>query len=274
VYRDVLPYLRCPTCRLPLALQHVRTAADDEIIGGDLGCAGCGARYPVRDGVADFLGPPRPPSPAQMTNELPPTAWVYERAWRPFALSLLSGESFPYRRELPLITGLVEPRRGGLYLDVACSNGLYARALARTLGTAPGHVAGFDHSLPMLKQARRYARAAGLRISYLRAKAQALPVVAHAAAGVVIGGSLNEIGDLDTCLAEVRRTLAMDGRYLAMTLARAATPGGRAFQQLMGVGGIAFWTPEELSRLFSRYGLWTVSRWKYGLVMFHLALPV
>jgi ubiquinone/menaquinone biosynthesis C-methylase UbiE len=209
-----------------------------------------------------------------MTNELPPTAWVYERAWRPFALSLLSGESFPYRRELPLITGLVEPRRGGLYLDVACSNGLYARALARTLGTAPGHVAGFDHSLPMLKQARRYARAAGLRISYLRAKAQALPVVAHAAAGVVIGGSLNEIGDLDTCLAEVRRTLAMDGRYLAMTLARAATPGGRAFQQLMGVGGIAFWTPEELSRLFSRYGLWTVSRWKYGLVMFHLALPV
>ena len=128
--------------------------------------------------------------------------------------------------------------------------------------------------IEMLQQARHYAREAGLRISYLRAKAQALPVVAHAAAGVVIGGSLNEIGDLDTCLAEVRRTLAMDGRYLAMTLARAATPGGRAFQQLMGVGGIAFWTPEELSRMFSRYGLWTVSRWKYGLVMFHLALPI
>ena len=274
MYRDVLPYLRCPICHLPLSIQHIRATADDEIIGGDLGCAGCGTRYPVRDGIADFLGPPRPPSPAQVTNELPPTAWVYERAWRPFALTVLSGELFPYRRELPLITGLVEPRRGGLYLDVACSNGLYARALARMLGAAPGHVAGFDHSLPMLKQARRYARAAGLRISYVRAKAQALPVVAQAAAGVVIGGSLNEIGDLDPCLAEVRRTLAMDGRYLAMSLARAATSRGRAFQRLMGIGGIDFWTPEELSRAFSRCGLWTVARWKYGLVMFHLALPV
>jgi SAM-dependent methyltransferase len=249
-------------------------AADDEIIGGDLTCAGCGAHYPVRDGIADFLGPPRPPTPAQITNELPPTAWIYERGWRPFALSLLSGESFPYRRELPLIAGLIEPQRGGLYLDVAYSNGLYARALARMLRGAPGHVAGFDHSMPMLKQARRYARQAGLRISYVRAKAQALPVVAYAAAGVVIGGSLNEIGDLDTCLAEVRRTLAGDGRYLAMTLARAATPAGRMFHQLLGIGGIEFWTPEELSRAFSQRGLWTVSRWKYGLVMFHLALPV
>jgi ubiquinone/menaquinone biosynthesis C-methylase UbiE/uncharacterized protein YbaR (Trm112 family) len=274
VYRDILPYLRCPTCYLPLTIQQFRTAADDEIIGGDLGCAGCDAHYPVRDGIADFLGSPRPPSPAQLTNELPPTAWVYERAWRPFALTLLSGEPFAYRRELPLITGLVEPRRGGLYLDVACSNGLYARAVARTIASSAGHVAGVDHSLPMLKQARRYARAAGLRISYLRAKAQALPVVAHAAAGVVIGGSLNEIGDLDACLAEVRRTLASDGRYLAMTLARAATPGGRAFQQLMGLGGIAFWSSEELSRVFSRRGLWTVARWQYGLVMFHLALPI
>jgi SAM-dependent methyltransferase len=274
VYQDILAYLRCPTCLLPLSVQHIHAAADDEIIGGDLGCAGCGASYPVRNGIADFLGPARPPTPAQVVNELPPTAWGYERAWRPFALTLLSREAFPYRRELPLVAGLVEPRRGGLYLDVACSNGLYARALARTIGRTPGHVVGFDHSLPMLKQARRFARAAGLRISYVRAKAQALPVVAHAAAGVVIGGSLNEIGNLDACLGEVRRALAIDGRYVAMSLARAATPAGRAFQRLLGSGGIAFWAPEELSRLFSRHGLWTVSRWQYGLVMFHLALPI
>lgn len=274
MYSDILPYLRCPACHLPLTLQHIHTADDDEIVGGDLGCAGCGEHYPVRDGIADFLGPARPPTPAQLTNELPLAAWAYERGWRPFALTLLSGESFSYRRELPLITGLIEPRRGGLYLDLACSNGLYARALARTLGGATGHVAGIDHSLPMLKQARRFAHDAGLRISYMRAKAQALPVVAHAAAGVVIGGSLNEIGDLDACLAEVRRTLAADGRYLAMTLARAATPAGRAVQQLLGTGGIAFLTPEELARAFSQHGLWMVARWKYGLVMFDLALPI
>jgi ubiquinone/menaquinone biosynthesis C-methylase UbiE/uncharacterized protein YbaR (Trm112 family) len=273
VYNAILPYLCCPACGRPLVLERPNLDAAGEIIGGVLVCALCTASYPVRDGIADFLGPPRPPTPAQVTNESPLTAWVYERGWRPFALTLLSGELLSYRRELPLIAGLIEPWRGGLYLDVACSNGLYARALTRTMRGAPGHVAGVDHSLPMLAQARRIALDAGLRITYLRAKAQALPIVPRAAAGVTIGGSLNEIGDLDACLAEVRRTLVDGGRYMAMTLARAATPGGRLFQQLIGMGGIAFWTPNELEASFARHGLRTVARWKHGLVMFHLALP-
>jgi ubiquinone/menaquinone biosynthesis C-methylase UbiE/uncharacterized protein YbaR (Trm112 family) len=273
VYSDLLPHLGCPTCHQPLGLQQPHLDHSGEIVAGELACPGCAARYPIRDGVADFLGPPKPPTVAQVVNELPPTAWVYERAWRPFALTLLSRERFPYRRELPLVANLTAPDRGGLYLDVACSNGLYARALARTMGTASGHVAGVDHSLPFLDQARRYARAAGLRISYLRAKAQALPIVGGAAAGVVVGGSLNEIVDLDGCLGEARRVLGRDGRFLAMTLARAATSGGRVFQRLMGVGGVEFWSPDELAGHMARHHLRTVGHWTYGLVMFHLALP-
>jgi ubiquinone/menaquinone biosynthesis C-methylase UbiE len=223
--------------------------------------------------VADFLGSRRPETPAQVTNDWPLTAWVYERAWRPFALSLFSGAPFPYRRELPLMTRMMRTPRGGLYLDVACSNGLYARALARTMRGADGHVAGVDHSLPMLAQAWRLARDAGLRISYLRARAQALPIAAGQAAGVAIGGSLNEIGDLDTCLAEVRRTLRSDGRYVAMTLARAASAYGRLFQRLLGPGGIQFWSADELEARFARHGLRAVERQQYGLVMFHLAVP-
>ena len=199
---------------------------------------------------------------------------VYERAWRPFALSLLSGAPFPYRRELPLVTRLVAPERGGLYLDIACSNGLYARALTREMREAGGHVAGIDHSMPMLGQARRYARDAGLRISYLRAKAQALPIASGVAAGATIGGSLNEIVDLERCLAEVRRAVAPGARFLAMTLARAATPGGRLFQRLMGVGGIEFWSADALASHLARHGLRTVGQWQWGVVMFHLAVPV
>lgn len=274
MYSDILPHLICPSCSQTLALEQPRVDHAGEIVAGELCCAGCAARFPIREGVADFLGPPKPPTIAQVVNELPPTAWVYERLWRPFALSLLSREAFTYRRELPLITRLVEPERGGLYLDVACSNGLYARAVARTMRGASGHVAGIDHALPFLKQARRYALRAGLKISYLRAKAQALPIAGGAAAGVLIGGSLNEIVDLDGCLAEARRALRTDGRYVAMTLAHAATPTGRLIQQLMGMGGIEFWSPEELSGHFARHDLRTVGRWRYGLVMFHLALPV
>lgn len=270
MYPDALPHLRCPMCRATLRLEQ-QELADGELVGGALACGGCDARYPVRQGVADFLGDPRPPTLTQVTNEWPATAWVYERAWRPFALTLLSRRRFPYRRELPLLARLARPERGGLWLDVACSNGLYARALTRAMRGAPGHVIAIDHSLPMLVEARRLALAAGLRISFARARAQALPVAGAAASGVAVGGSLNEIGDLDACLAEVRRTLAPGAPFVAMTLARAATPPGRAVQALLGPGGVVFWTPDELAARFARHGLHVREREQYGLVLFTMA---
>jgi ubiquinone/menaquinone biosynthesis C-methylase UbiE/uncharacterized protein YbaR (Trm112 family) len=268
VYTELLPHLRCPSCRNTLLLQQPKRDSSGEIVVGNLSCETCSAAYPILAGIADFLGGQPPASLAQVINDLPPTAWGYERLWRPFALTLLSGEAFTYRRELPLIAALAEPRRGGLYLDVACSNGLYARALARAMRGASCHVAAVDHALPMLVEARRLARAAGLKISFLRAKAQALPIASGAAAGIAIGGSLNEIENVDGCLAEVRRALASDGRFVAMTLTRASTPTGRAVQRLMSSGGIQFWTPDQLVRCFDRHGLKTVGRWQYGIVVF------
>ncbi|PJF45722.1 MAG: methyltransferase type 11, partial [Candidatus Thermofonsia Clade 3 bacterium] len=93
---------------------------------------------------------------------------------------------------------------------------------------------------------RQRARAAGVRVSYLRASAQSLPVASSAASGVTIGGSLNEIGDLDACLREVRRILARDGRFVTMTLLKGQSAVGRTVQHIVSAGGIAFWSPEEL----------------------------
>jgi SAM-dependent methyltransferase/uncharacterized protein YbaR (Trm112 family) len=267
MYGNLLPYLRCPACQGRLTLQQPEIDRTGEIVGGQLDCAGCGASYPIHKGIADFLGAPSPPTPAQVVNELRPAAWAYERFWRPFALTLFTGERFPYGRELPLIGRLLDPRRGGLYLDVACSNGLYARALDRAMA-GNGHVAAVDHALPMLLEGRRRARSAQRRVSFIRASAQSLPVAPGVAAGVAIGGSLNEIGDLDGCLAEVGRVLAADGRYVAMTLTSAGTLVGRALQWLVGRGGIQFWAPDQLVREFARHGLRTVGRWRYGIVAF------
>lgn len=267
MYADLLPLLRCPTCAGALDLRDRRYDAGGEIISGMLHC-GCGAVYPIRDGIADFLGLPRPPTIAQLTNELPATAWAYERLWRPFALTLLSGESFPYQRELALVTDWVGAARGGLVIDVACSNGLYARALARAMRPSTGHVAGIDHALPMLREARQRARAAGVRVSYLRASAQALPFASSAAQGVTIGGSLNEIGDLDACLREVHRVLTEDGRFVAMTLLAAQGVVGRVVQMAMAPGGIAFWPREELLARFRTAGLRPEHDQQYGIVLF------
>jgi len=267
MYDELLPSLRCPTCASVLDLRDRRCDAGDEIISGALHCA-CGAVYPIREGIADFLGPPRPLTIAQLTNELPATAWTYERLWRPFALTLLSGESFPYQRELTLVTGWVDAARGGLVIDVACSNGLYARALARAMRPFTGHVVGIDHALPMLREARQRARAAGVRVSYLRASAQALPFASSAAQGVTIGGSLNEIGDLPACLREVRRVLVDDGRFVAMTLLAAQGAVGRAVQMALAPGGIAFWSREELLTQFRTAGLRPERYEQYGIVLF------
>ena len=120
----------------------------------------------------------------------------------------------------------------------------------------------------MLVEGRRFARDAGLQISFVRAKAQALPIAASAATGVVVGGSLNGIGDLDACLAEVQRTLAVASRFVAMTMTRADTPVGRAIQLMLGPGGVQFWTPDELLAHFERHSLRTTGAWRYGIVLF------
>lgn len=268
VYSEALSALRCPTCRRGLTPDIRETDGGGDIITAGLACAGCTRTYPVREGIADFLGVPRPATPAQFVNELPATAWAYERLWRPFALTLLSQTPFPYRRELPLIAELMQPDRGGLFLDVACSNGLYARALTRAMRHAPGHVVGIDHSLVMLRDARQRARLAGLRISYVRAEAQALPIASGHAAGVVIGGSLNEIGDLDECLHETRRVLASDGRFVAMTLVQAKTWLGRIVQRALAPGGIQFWPAQTLCTVFAQHGLPTARTERTGIVLF------
>jgi SAM-dependent methyltransferase len=273
MYPEALTYLHCPYCpaaRLEL-LPGARYAADGAIESGTLACASCGRRYEIRAGVADLL--PRlslPDSPTQLTNALAATAWAYERTWRPRALTLLSGESFGYERELPLLVGLAGAERGGLIVDVACSTGLYARALERARGAAPGHVIGVDHALPMLRQARAFARAEGLRISFVRAKAQALPFADGAATTLAMGGSLNEIGDSAAALSELRRALAPAGRCVMMSLVAGATPPGRALQDLLGLGGVEFPSLAELNRRLAAAGLRLRAQWCYRVVVFSL----
>ena len=265
MYRELLPYLVCPSCRSALLPRDV--CGDTAIYSATLVCTTCAAHYPIRHGIADFLGSPRPQSIAQLTNELPQTAWGYERFWRPLALTLLSGERFSLERELALILSMAGAPRQGLLIDIACSNGLYARALARAVRGTSAVVAGIDHSLPMLYEAQQRALAGGVRVSYLRAEAQALPFATHAAAGVTIGGSLNEIGDLRACLSEVRRVMLRNAQFASMSLLAAGMPGA-FLQAMLSPGGVRFFPPELLLDLFERAGLRVSATRQYGIVLF------
>lgn len=273
MYPEALTYLCCPPCpdtRLFLE-PDVQNDKDGAILFGRLCCHACGRLYPIKHGIADMLGSSVfPDSPAQVANDLPVTAWAYERVWRGRALTLLAGEPFGYERELPLITALAAPDRGGLYIDVACSNGLYARALDHHIDHTQGHIVGIDHSLPMLRQGREFARKEQRRISFVRASAQALPFASGSATGVVMGGSLNEIGDLDTCLRAIQRVMASTGRCVLMHLAQAEHVPGQVVQSLLKLGGVDFLPLGDLNIRLQAHGLRLCAQWRYRVVVFSL----
>ncbi len=272
MYRNLLPFLRCPVCSFAPLLLVVGREEGVEVIEGGARCERCAHVTPIRDGILDAIdGAPVPATPAQLTNYLPAAAWGYERLWRWQALRLLSGRRFPLRDELKLVVGLMAPERDGLLLDVACSNGLYARALS--LAAPAAVVAGIDHSRPMLQEARRYARRAGLAISFVRAAAQSLPFASGAVSGYGMGGSLNEIGDIDAMLAEARRVLAGDGRLVTMNLLAAETGWGRLLQQCLATGGIEFPEQVTLNRRFEHAGLRPAAQWRWRVVEISLLLP-
>lgn len=284
MYPEALAALRCPHpphTALELAA-GARYAPDGAVLEGILRAVdGTPRHYPIRDGIIDLLDGARlPRTPAQITNYLPLTAWAYERLWRGRALTLLSGEAFGYDRELPLLRHLMQPERGGVYLDVACSNGLYARALAAATHAdllaatpPPATIIGIDHSLPMLQQARAYALQHRLRITYVRASAQALPIAGAAVAGIAMGGSLNEIGDRRAFFAEARRVLEPHGRLVLMHLVQASESIGQAVQAILGTGGIDFPPLATIHAELGQAQFHPLDETQYGVVVFSAWQP-
>ena len=193
------------------------------------------------DGILDAMAGRRPSrTAAQLLNRLAPVALLYERCWRVRSLSLLAGRPFPVAEELAeLSTALAGALRpGALVLDVACSEGLYGRHLAH----AGADVALVDHSVAFLRRAlaRSEREGIGERVDAVRALAAHLPFADGVADAVVIGGSLNEIGDAGAALAEAVRVLRPGGRLFLMSLVPDRTMPGRLVQALTVPAGIRY----------------------------------
>ena len=245
--------------------------ADGAIFSGIIRSPASGEVYRVRDGYLDLLqrrlgGD----NVANLTNFLPGAGRSYEPLWRVRSLTLLTGERFPNDREIALVRDLVGLDRGGRYLDLGCSAGLYARNLAHALG-ANGEVVGIDISPSMLHQAAHQVQAAlgpGANVSLVRADAKELPFADASFAGVVCGGTLNELGDPARALAEANRTLEPGGRIAIMGILRATTTSGRRLQSFLGTGGLKFFAPEEVEDLLAGSGFVPDPLQTYGPVFF------
>lgn len=268
LHPDVVAVLRCPRTHTPLHLEEA-TLRDGRIWRGVLRSER-GDRWSIRDGIADLMARPAAWNGAQAVNRLSLAAWGYERLWRPRALTLLGGAPFPLARELAQGVAHLEPQRGGLYLDLACSTGLYGRALARHPQAGPrppaAHVICLDHSWAMLRETQRRAAAEGVALSLVRALAEDMPFRDETLAGLACGGSLNEFANRDRALSEARRALRPDGRSFWMLARRAPTLAGRLTQLALGPGGVDFPPADQLAAALRSAGLLVTADQRQGAI--------
>lgn len=272
---DILPLLRSPADPNgpPLALIEEGATvreADGDVIEGEAR-AGAHGPYRIAGGVLDLLaGTAFPVSPAQRSNFLWPTTAYYEQVWRVRSLSLLGGGPFPVRDELALLNEWVRPERGGVYVDVGTSHGLYARAIAHAMQTqgTGGTVFALDLAPAMLRRAGALVAQKGYTtVGLVRARAQAMPLPDAAADGVVNGGTFNEMGEQGAALREVRRVLKPDGAFFCMSLVAAESAWGHGVQRVLGTSGIIFPSQDETNALYAAAGLRITDQQRRGVVL-------
>lgn len=226
----------------------------------------------VSDNIIKVLrGAPDGITLAQRSNFAPPTAWMYEDLWRKKSIGLLSGKDFSFEDERHLLLEWLQPAAGELLLDVGCSSGFYARSLSAAAPEA--QIVALDFSSPMLKDARKRARAENQRLYLLQADAQALPFAGQTIDALCCGGSLNEFARPEVALREARRVIKPGGRFFMMHLLEAQTSRGRMLQKAAGGGGIHFWTAEASHKLFRESGFQVTREKQLGIVMFSLLEP-
>src|SRR5829696_114216 len=226
---------------------------DGMILRGKARSPATGETYEIKDGYLDLLkARTGADNVANLTNLLPGAGRGYEPLWRVHSLSLLTGEPFPNERELEIIKRLVHPLRGGRYLDLGCSAGLYTRSLSGHLDS--GAVVGIDISPSMLGEAVRRARSIGANPSFVRANAKSLPFLDASFEGAVCGGTLNEFGDPARVLRETYRVLEPGGRLAIMGILGANSSRGRSLQRFLSTGGIRFFQADQLWSLLDHAG--------------------
>jgi ubiquinone/menaquinone biosynthesis C-methylase UbiE/uncharacterized protein YbaR (Trm112 family) len=251
MFAELISVLACPWCRSGGLTPDRKISPNERIMNVTLRCSHCPNTSDVKRGIWLAMGPThRQRSVAQLTNVWP-NAIFYESVWRPGALSRFSGRRFPLTEELGEMTAALSPRAGSIMVDVAASEGLYARTLAQS-GAA---VLAVEHSIPMLKKVLKRATRAGARVVPVYAVAQRLPFLDGLVDGVACGGSMNEIGHRQGAVDEMARILHDGAPLFSMQLTSARTAIGRVLQATLGPSGINFATADEWRSLFESAGL-------------------
>lgn len=211
--RATLDILRCPRCRAGSLLPDA-PGEQGALIFGPVHCQGCGARYPVSEGLIDFVADRPRPSAVQQAMELPWVARSWERYVRPAVDALLTRSKIDLDSEYAVAHSMLGAPMGPV-VDLGCGSGLFLRRLTRDF---PGQVViGVDLSRPMIEEAMAQVQEHALAADFVRAEVPPLPFADRSLGGVVAAGLLHFIGPLDALLAEATRALKPGARLVAST---------------------------------------------------------
>lgn len=212
-FEKAIAFLACPAC----PDNSLASLAFIEGPSPALQCAACNARYPVINGVIDFLPDyheHRQQGLAQWLMENRAVVSVYEKYFRPAFTRM--GSPITYEEEMAWLKGVKTGGPVKTVLDLACGTGKYARLLNDFY--APDLVFATDISLPMLEQAVAYAKAAGSKnILHIRADAGALPFKDNSIDRANCFGALHLFPDAPRTLRELGRTVSEDAVFTCLT---------------------------------------------------------
>lgn len=157
----LLEILRCPACRGGLELVGAEAGGGDEIDSGTVACRGCGADYPVRDGVPRLLAGD---GLVRRTRKGFEYQWSTRQRGRAERAQVLYGydiDGFMVWAADTFTTGLrAGPDRDAWLLDAGCGSAEKARALALRY---PQHqVVAMDQSASVVASAHQHADLANL----------------------------------------------------------------------------------------------------------------
>lgn len=212
-----LPHLSCPACRGALALDgEGEASAAGCLAAGALACAGCGARWPVEDGLARLYREELVRGSDRLLRRFyDGVPWLHDPFVRTsFPLFQVGTEDEFRDGYMPrLDLGALAPRGGGepvRILEIGVGCGANLPLLRRDLPPAlPVEIWGCDLSVGMLGVLRgRLRREGDAEIRVLACDAHALPFRDGTFDRVFHVGAMNSYRDPRTALAEMARVAA------------------------------------------------------------------
>jgi SAM-dependent methyltransferase len=195
---ELISSLCCPICKASGLSTHTASCDGQRLVSGELRCTACDGKYPIRDGLADFI--PR--------HRLTSAGW---QLWLDHLGGLEARRAFRNERPTSLTTKATNQTsrlqqafaeftgiRNGTVLDVGCGPGNFRRHLD------PAEVQYFGIDPLPLESTRDFP--------FAKAIAEFIPFRNGLFSDVVVMSALDHFYDLDAFFREVARVLQPAGK--------------------------------------------------------------